>query len=34
MSFIVYKRAIENHKFKDEKLKPILLLLAKIFALK
>jgi Acyl-CoA oxidase len=34
MSFLVYKQTIESHKFKDEKLKPIMLLLAKIFALK
>jgi len=34
MSFVIYRDVIEKHEFKDQNIKPILLLLAKIFALK
>jgi hypothetical protein len=34
MSFLIYRKVIENHQFKDLNIKPVLLLLAKVFALK
>ena len=34
MSFVIYRGIVENHNFKDQNIKPLLLLLAKIFALK
>lgn len=34
MSFVIFSRSIDNHDFKDTKIKPLLQLLARIFALK
>lgn len=34
ISFVIYRRIVEKTEFKDKNIKPLLLLLAKIFALK
>jgi hypothetical protein len=34
MSFLIFRGVVENHNFKDKNIKPLLILLAKVFALK